>query len=193
MPQAESVRKFLEAWLDARGDKKMPSPQEFGPFQMRPYLPHVAVYRKMPEGRFKVTLQGTGLVEAFGFDATGMYLDDIYPRENHPELNNLYDLLFGNGYLSHSIRTYERKSTGAIVTIEQVMVPMSNEDGEHDRYVLLAYNVPMPQRPRRGEVKKTVSLGILEERTIFDARTLLPVACDLTTPRAADEMVKPLI
>ncbi len=160
----------------------MPTASQFGPFELRPFLPHLAVYRKTPEGRYKVTLQGTGLVEAFGFDATGMFLNAVYPEDVQDELMALYELLFTNQYISHSVRTYERKGTGALVTIEQIMVPVSDEDGAHDRYVLLAYNVPLPQRPR-SDPNRTIALGSLEERTVYDPHTLLPVACFATTPR----------
>ena len=170
----------------------MPTSAEFGPFQMRPFLHNIIVYRKADNGRYTVSLQGTGLVEAFGFDATGMYLDTIYPPEIYPEIKMLYELLFSHQYISHSIRIYERKGTGEQVPIEQVMAPVSDENGVHDRYFLLANNVPLPQRPR-SDPNRTIALGSLEERTLYDPRTLLPVECPATTPRDAQTMQESLL
>ncbi|MDW3096590.1 MAG: PAS domain-containing protein [Alphaproteobacteria bacterium] len=187
MLRADHIQQLANKWLEARGDQLMPKASQFGPFELRPFLPNIAVYRKTPESRYKVTLQGTGLVEAFGFDATGMFLDDVYPADVFVELNALYKLLFDNQYVSHSVRVYERKGTGALVTIEQIMVPVSNEDGQHDRYVLLAYNVPLPQRPR-SDPNRTIALGSLEERTVYHPETLLPVECFATTPRDDTQM-----
>ncbi|GAA6156869.1 hypothetical protein NBRC116588_23420 [Pyruvatibacter sp. HU-CL02332] len=187
MLRADHIQQLASKWLDARGDQLMPKASQLGPFQMRPFLPNIAMYRKAPEGRYKVTLQGTGLVEAFGFDATGRFLDEVYPDDVYAELSAFYELLFNNQYISHSVRVYERKGTGALVTIEQLMVPLSDENGAHDRYVLLAYNVPLPQRPR-SDPNRTIALGSLEERTVYHPETLLPVACFATTPRDAAQM-----
>lgn len=187
MLQADHIQQLAKAWLEARGDQLMPKASQFGPFQLRPFLPNLAVYRKAPEGRYKVTLQGTGLVEAFGFDATGEYLDSVYPADAYADLGPFYKLLFDNGYLSHSVRVYERKATGALVTIEQIMVPLSDEAGVHDRYLLLANNVPFPQRPRSVQ-NRPIALGSLEERTVYHPQTMLPVACFATTPRDDTQM-----
>ncbi|MGD1935389.1 MAG: PAS domain-containing protein [Candidatus Phaeomarinobacter sp.] len=192
MLQAEHIRQFISTWIEVRGDRVMPTSSEFGPFQMRPFLPNIAVYRRAGKGRYKVSLQGTGLVEAFGFDATGMYLDKVYPEEVYADLEVLYDLLFSNQYISHSVRTYERKQSGELVTIEHVMAPVSDENGVHDRYVLLAYNVPLPQRPR-SDPNRTIALGNLEERTLYDPHALLPVECVATTPRDDAAMQESLL
>lgn len=191
MLRADHIQQLATAWLETRGEKLMPKASQFGPFELRPFLPNIAVYRKTPEGRYKVTLQGTGLVEAFGFDATGMFIDDVYPEDVFVELNALYKLLFDNHYLSHSVRVYERRGSGALVTIEQIMVPVTNEDGQNDRYVLLAYNVPLPQRPR-SDPNRTIALGSLEERTVYDPETLMPVECFATTPRDSEKMQEKL-
>lgn len=191
MLQADHIQLLAKSWLDARGDQLMPKASQLGPFQMRPFLPNIAMYRMTPEGRYKVTLQGTGLVEAFGFDATGMFLDDVYPDDVFVELNAFYELLFNNHYISHSVRVYERKGTGALVTIEQLMVPLSDENGVHDRYVLLAYNVPLPQRPR-SDPNRTIALGSLEERTVYHPVTMLPVDCFATTARSDEQMQQKL-
>ncbi len=187
MLRADHIQQLAKAWLEARGDQLMPKASQFGPFQLRPFLPNLAVYRKASEGRYKVTLQGTGLVEAFGFDATGEFLDNLYPADVYADLSPFYKLLFDNGHISHSVRIYERKGTGALVTIEQIMVPLSDDAGVHDRYVLLAYNVPLPQRPR-SDPNRSIALGSLEERTVYDAKTMLPVECFATTPRSDEHM-----
>ncbi|MEQ8745581.1 PAS domain-containing protein [Pyruvatibacter sp.] len=184
------IRLALTTWMKVRGNALYPTVHEFGPFEMKPYLPHVSIFRRTPEGGHKVTLLGTGLVEAYGFDATGMDVADIYPPEELAELHPFYDLIFPDHYLSHSLRTYKRK-TGAHMTLEQILMPLGNEEGIHDRYVLVARRTDVPLRPRK-DVESKLKLGVLEARTIFDPKTFLPVACFATTPRDATEMQIPL-
>lgn len=191
MLHSEDSKLALKAWLDARGDALFPSTSQFGPFQMRPFLPNIVMLRRMPDASLQITLVGTALVESFGADATGRDVKAAYPKSEHELLDRFYSYIFSHHNLTQSLRTFQRRS-GASVLIEQFMMPVGNQDGVHDRYLLLINDMPMPAMPL-AEPRKDVLIGELQRRTIYDPRTLMPVDCDLTTPRDAEAMAQPLL
>lgn len=181
MLEAADIKQAVTQWVDVRGKHMMPTASQFGAFQMRPFLPNVAVFRRLGDDNYQISLQGTALVELFGFDATGKDVSVVYPDAEVPGLMALFNLLFSSSYLSHSLRVYTNR-TGEQFTGEQVLLPISNEDGEHDRYVFVACNIQRPKRPR-SVPGKPLEIGDLKARTIYDPRTLMPVACFATTQR----------
>ena len=191
MLYADTSRKALQGWLTARGDGLYPLASEFGPFEMRPYLPYTAMFRRVEDGTYRITLVGTALVEVFGDDATGREVKSIYPEEMHELLEAYYDALFANHYLAHSLRIFEA-GNGAEELLEQVLMPIGNADGEHDRYMVLMNRLPMPE-VALDSPRPDLLVGDLLRRTVYDARTLLPVDSDLSTPRNPEEMLIPLI
>ncbi len=191
MLHSEDSKLALKAWLAARGDQLFPSASQFGPFQMRPFLPNIVMIRRMSDTSHQITLVGTALVESFGADATGHDVKAAYPKSEHALLDRFYEHIFTHHNLTQSLRTFQRRS-GRNVLIEQFMMPVGNQDGIHDRYLLLINDMPMPAMPLE-EPRKDVLIGELQRRTVYDPRTLLPVDCDLTTPRDAEAMAQPLL
>lgn len=191
MLHSEDSKLALKAWLAARGDKLFPRTSQFGPFEMRPFLPNIVMIRRVSETSHQITLVGTALVESFGADATGRDVKAAYPKSEHALLDQFYEHIFTHHNLTQSLRTFQRRN-GTSVLIEQFMMPVGNEDGFHDRYLLLINDMPMPATPL-AEPRKDVLIGELQRRTVYDPRTLLPVDCDLTTPRDADAMAQPLL
>ncbi len=191
MLHSDDSRTALKAWLAARGDALYPTTSQFGPFQMRPFLPNIVMIRRMSDGGHQITLVGTALVESFGADATGRDVKAAYPKSEHALLDRFYDYIFTHHNLTQSLRTYQRRN-GVSVLIEQFMMPVGNSNGVHDRYLLLINDTPMPQMPLT-EPRKDVLIGELQRRTVYDPQSLLPVDCDLTTPRGAAAMAQPLL
>lgn len=191
MLHSDNSNLALQAWLTARGDALFPTTSQFGPFQMRPFLPNIVMIRRMPDGGHQITLVGTALVESFGADATGRDVKAAYPKSQHDLLDRFYDHIFTHHNLTQSLRTYHRRN-GTSALIEQFMMPVGNDDGIHDRYLLLMNDTPMPEMPLT-EPRKDILIGELQRRTVYDPRTLLPVDCDLTTPRDAQAMAEPLV
>ncbi|GAA6156868.1 hypothetical protein NBRC116588_23410 [Pyruvatibacter sp. HU-CL02332] len=191
MLHSDDSKQALQAWLKARGDALFPTTSQFGPFQMRPFLPNIVMIRRMPDLTYRITLVGTALVESFGADATGREVKNAYPSTQHDLLERFYEHIFKHHNLTQSLRAYHRRD-GTAVLIEQFMMPVGNEDGVHDRYLLLMNDTPMPEMPLT-EPRKDILVGELQRRTVYDPRTLLPVDCELTTPRDAEAMAEPLV
>lgn len=187
---SKNAKQALTAWQQARNGKTYPLASQFGPLQMREFLPYVGMFRKEAGGTFRVTLVGTALAEAFAFDPTGLEVKELYSEADLPQILEMYDLIFPGHFISHSQRAYMRKS-GVRMVVEQLLLPIGNEAGDHDRYVFIADNVPVPHS-EAGKANSELVLGELQLRTVYDPATMLPVECSLTTPRSPEEMQRRL-
>jgi|GEM_PF-6801814 len=191
MLYADTSKDALKQWLQARGDKLFPDATEFGAVEMKPFLPYTSMFRRMPDARYVITLVGTALVDAFGEDATGREVKSVYPDSEHDFLHAFYAFMFEQHALSQSLRSYRRKS-GIDMLIEQFMMPVANRDGVHDRYMLVTNEMPADDTELVAR-NRDLMIGPLVRRTVYDPRTLLPMACDFTTDREPDQMQQPLL
>lgn len=67
-------------WLGKRSGRAIPPRHDIGPAGINPnYLPHLFMYRREANGRFRCILVGTEIVNVFHRDETGRYLDEIMP------------------------------------------------------------------------------------------------------------------
>jgi hypothetical protein len=65
-------------WLGKRSGRAVPLRGDIGPAGIDPrHLPHLFMYRKEANGRFRCILVGTEIVNVYHRDETGRYLDDI--------------------------------------------------------------------------------------------------------------------
>lgn len=191
MLETDACRRALPLWLDARGDALMPASEAFGPRELKPVLRQVGVFRRMPDGRRIVTVHGTGLVDDFGFDATGQEVRMLFPEAERDDLDAFHDFVFAGHHLSHSMRRFVTRR-GDEFAVEQLILPVAGPGGAHDRYVLVAARSRDIVRPTPEADRRTLALGDLLSRTVYDPGTLLPVACPFTSPRDAAAMSVPL-
>ncbi len=187
---SDNPKQALAAWQTARGDAPYPLAAQFGPVQMRKFLPYVAMFRKEAPKVYRITLVGTALVEMFTFDPTGMEVHEVFPDAEKQALFDLYDIIFPKHYISHTHRDFKIPS-GVKMVVEQLLLPVGNENGDHDRYVLISDNVPMPVTEAE-KFQSEVVLGDLLVRTVYDPATMLPVECAMTTPRSPEDMQRRL-
>lgn len=186
MLRSDNCQMALRAWLDARGDALMPTVRGFGPVQMKGFLPFVAMFRHFADGTRRVTVHGTALCDGLGFDPTGMEVSALYASKDRDDLHVFHDLMFEGSYLSHSLRVL-RKRNGTFLTLEQLLLPVADADGTHDRYAVIASGVADRNDidPNGGEDAR---IGTIVQRTIYAPHDLRPVDCPATTrPEGAGE------
>jgi hypothetical protein len=67
-------------WRSCRDGRAVPLKACLDPVAMpRRILPHLFLYERTSDGRFRCRLAGTGVCEMFHNDPTGKYLDDMIP------------------------------------------------------------------------------------------------------------------
>ena len=81
----------LAYWLGKQGGRAMPARRDIDPTEIPRLLPNLQLIEVINGGsRFRYRLIGTALVEAFGRDYTGTYLDELFPDERGAFAHGLF-------------------------------------------------------------------------------------------------------
>jgi hypothetical protein len=76
--RSDILRQLFQYWDEKRGDRRAPSRDDIDPAGMIEALPNVFLIDVVAEPRrYRVRLMGTELVECYGQDITGRYVDEI--------------------------------------------------------------------------------------------------------------------
>jgi hypothetical protein len=80
--RSDILRQLFQYWDEKRGGRRAPSREDIDPAGMVEALPNVFLIDVVAEPRrYRVRLMGTELVECYGQDITGCYIDEITDRE----------------------------------------------------------------------------------------------------------------
>jgi hypothetical protein len=72
------LRAVLDYWEAKRAGRAMPQRRDIDPAELRGVLPHLQITEVIDGGsRFRYRLVGTAVVEAFGAEFTGRYVDEL--------------------------------------------------------------------------------------------------------------------
>ncbi|HZS85657.1 MAG TPA: PAS domain-containing protein [Stellaceae bacterium] len=78
-------------WDRKRGGRAMPARRDLDPTEIPKLLPHLRITEIIEGGRrFRYRLVGTAIVEAFGSDFTGKYVDELYSPERAAAIESNY-------------------------------------------------------------------------------------------------------
>ncbi|WP_448206463.1 PAS domain-containing protein [Azospirillum sp. sgz302134] len=129
-------------WEERRGGRIVPARQDFAFEDFRPWLGHIRIIRVEREPlRFKVTLDGSEIVNTAGVDLTGKYLDVVYGSDALKFLLDGYYPCIADRKPVYEVLT----PNGALVNfgeIIRVLLPCGDETGvTHILYCEYAYNV----------------------------------------------------
>jgi hypothetical protein len=76
--EPDILRDLFTYWTKIKGDKSMPSRQDFRPSDVPRLLPHIVMVDvEHDTGRFLTRLVGSETVKAMGVNNTGRYVNDI--------------------------------------------------------------------------------------------------------------------
>lgn len=141
---------LFEYWSAKCAGRAMPRRRDIDPVEMRGLLPHLQFVEMIDGGeRFRYGLTGTAVVEAYGRELTGRFVDEVLPPERRPIAERHYRLVFEtrrpvvvqNGYVT---------AQGALMVVDRLLVPLSN-DGIAADLVLMAQTFAFASRAR-GEL-----------------------------------------
>ncbi|MBO6562919.1 MAG: PAS domain-containing protein [Nisaea sp.] len=121
------VREAYMLWDDKRGARPMPARADFDPVEMPRLLASmILVDVEQPETRLKVRLAGTKIVDMFGSDYTGMYMDEIDFGDVREKVLGEYLLCATEKRPLFSDHSF-RKINDYYHSIERVLLPLSND------------------------------------------------------------------
>ncbi len=84
------IRDVYAYWLGKRAGARIPLKRAIDPTEFQPdWLPNLFMYR-VEGGRFRCILVGTRIVQVFGRDETGMFLDEMLPPAHATSRQRLF-------------------------------------------------------------------------------------------------------
>jgi hypothetical protein len=120
--QSDVLRQLFQYWDEKRGDHRAPSRDDVDPTGMFEALPNVFLIDVEAEPRrYRVRLMGTVLVEWYGQDITGRYVDEITDQV----LGALHELVT-TWRPWRLAGEYERRS-GRVMLYELLALPLSTD------------------------------------------------------------------
>jgi len=124
------LRRLHDYWDAKRAGREFPSRADIDPVDFAWLLGNVLLVDALPEGRFRVRLHGTNLVERAGFDMTGKSMD-AYPN---PEYAKVALRSFGTVVETRRplVSVNERTIAGRAYGYETVMLPLSADGARVD-------------------------------------------------------------
>lgn len=123
------LRTLYAYWNELRAGRAMPARADIDPVDIPRLLPNLLLLDVEPDtGRLKVRVAGTSVVEMYGSDYTGCYLDEIEFGDRRAAV--LYD--YATCLQTRQLYVSEHSFwTGRDITyrVERVILPLS-DDGE---------------------------------------------------------------
>ena len=88
---AGDIRDVYAYWRSKRASGRIPLKRDINPVEIKPdWLPNLFMYR-LEDGRFRCILVGTRIVEVFGRDETGMFLDEMLLPKHAASRQRLFE------------------------------------------------------------------------------------------------------
>ncbi|MBV1886084.1 MAG: PAS domain-containing protein [Parvibaculaceae bacterium] len=135
--------RFFDVWKKAKGSKALPSPQDLPPEKLVFCMPNITVTEHASPGHIRYRLAGTDVIKRLGINPTDKNMLDFLPSDIRQNMEKYYtDLLSMPAALVSSITN--TLSTGAIVQVNGLHLPMINYNGTPSRVL----NLHLPQDPK---------------------------------------------
>jgi hypothetical protein len=122
-------------WRDKRQDRAMPRRRDIDPAEIPRLLPHLQLVERAADGRFRYRLTGTAVVEAYGQELTGAFVDEVIPPHRRAVAERHYALAFDSGRPIF-VRNKYTTPNGAELMVTRVILPLS-EDGRAVNLLLM--------------------------------------------------------
>jgi hypothetical protein len=123
------IRQAYAYWSGKRRGERLPARTDIDPVDIPAVLPHLAlVERDADSRRMRYRLFGSALVELLGQDATGRYLDEVYPDFITSPSRIYREQVFDMGKPSHRIGRPTLRFAKDFYSVERLYLPMA-EDG----------------------------------------------------------------
>ena len=140
-PELDALYAF---WKQAGGDR-LPARAQFPPTRLRRWMGNLAIVRLTPpDGRLRVDLVGTRIVEIDGVESTGKFLDEIAPPHAIDLLLEPYrTVLQQAGPHYHRFTPPSRPLTA----VHRLLLPLADDGVTIDRILSGVYAEPGTVRP----------------------------------------------
>jgi hypothetical protein len=143
-------------WQQKRGARLMPSRRDIEPADLVAVLPHLMMIDVEEGPRFRYRLFGTAVVEAFGSDPTGKYIDEVMVGTYKTFLLGLYNDLVTSKKPVYSTSIYGGKRDTMLWT-QRLMLPLSSDGTNVDKALAIQVFV-------HGSPLKTLTVRLAQDK-----------------------------
>lgn len=132
--------KAHDYWDSKRQGRRMPSRADLDPREMPRLLPNVILVDVVaPDNRLKIRLAGTLVVDVYGMDYTGHYLDELFFGEQRSKVLADYGTVVGNRQPHVDDHRFVNVRNTAY-DIERIILPLSdNDSGVNMLFAVLSF------------------------------------------------------
>jgi hypothetical protein len=141
----------LAYWDGKRRGRPMPQRCDIDPLELRPLLSHLQITEVIDGGsRFRYRLVGTAIVEAFGAEFTGRYVDELMSGDRDSFVHACYRAVCASRRPAF-VRSKYATTKNIDLTANRLLVPLS-EDGAGVNQILgaLTFEFARPFAPGCG-------------------------------------------
>ncbi len=150
------LRKVYDYWQQKRGVRAMPARRDIDPAELVSVLPHLILVDVEPGPRFRYRLFGTAVVEAFGSDPTGQYIDVVMVGAYKAFLLGLYNDLVVSKKPVYSTSIYGGKREAQLWT-QRLMLPLSSDGETVDKVLAIQVFI-------HGSPLKTLTVRLAQDK-----------------------------
>ena len=125
----------FEHWNEVRGARAMPRRRDIDPASLTQALPHLQITEAIDGGnRFRYRLVGSAIVQAFGGDFTGKYVDELVSGRRDSFVHACYRAVCSSGRPAF-VRSKYMTTRYVDLTANRMLMPLS-EDGREVNQIL---------------------------------------------------------
>ncbi len=145
------LRATLDYWRTKRGVRRMPQRRDIEPAELRQVLAHLQITEVINAGRrFRYRLVGTAIVQAFGGEFTGKYVDELVSGERDSFVHACYRAVCAARRPAF-VRSKYITTRNVDLTANRVLLPLSeNGEGVHQILGALTFEFTRPFRAGVG-------------------------------------------
>lgn len=158
------MARLFDIWKNAKGSKSLPSPQDLPPEKLVFCMPNITVTEYLSADHIRYRLVGTDVINRLGADPTDKNILDFTPEKYRPLLGEIYTTILTAPAVLVSLIS-NKLSTGIVVQVNGLHLPMINHDGTANRILNLhlpndleAYQSPRGTTEIASEIKNILLL-----------------------------------
>jgi hypothetical protein len=130
--RSKDLQALFEYWRRKRGHRPAPSRQDIQPVEIKSLLPRIFIVEIVgAPPRFRFRLAGTLIVDGFGEEITGRFLDDLDLDRRNREITADYQRVVDTRGPVCSRWRYT-KNDGKVLSYERLLLPLSSDGKASD-------------------------------------------------------------
>lgn len=143
-PRTPQLRALLDYWNTRRSERPFIPWSALHPRDILPLLPLVFILdiEDRPR-RYRIRLMGTGIVNRFGGEFTGRYMDELDFGAAKARVLADYDLVADRVAPHLAVSDYVQKKSGLRIQAERLALPMSSDGHRADRILGAVMHTPL--------------------------------------------------